>query len=417
MSAVTIDAIRAARATFGDAVRRTPILPSSTLSAISGGTVRLKAENLQHTGSFKIRGASNRLAALTADERTRGVITASAGNHAQGLAVAARSHGVRATIVMPRIAPLAKVEATRDYGAEVVLHGESYDEARIEAERLAAERGLLMVHAFNDPLIVAGQGTLGLEIIEDVPEVDTVIVPIGGGGLIGGVATAIKVVAPRVRVIGVQAHAAPGSAQSWRTGEITNVAARPTIADGIAAGAPGAVTLPLMRQLVDDIVLVDEDEIAQAIVLLLERSKLVVEGAGAVGVAAVMARKLDLTGRNAVIVLSGGNIDLQRLARVVEHGLTEMGRYYSLTIGLDDKPGQLATLSALIADTGANVLSLDHHRFGIAMSIGRVQVALLLEVRNRAHADEVGAALEAHGFMRGRTGEPTFMPKSWERDD
>lgn len=417
MSAVTIDAIRAARATFGDAVRRTPILPSSTLSAISGGTVRLKAENLQHTGSFKIRGASNRLAALTADERTRGVITASAGNHAQGLAVAARSHGVRATIVMPRIAPLAKVEATRDYGAEVVLHGESYDEARIEAERLAAERGLLMVHAFNDPLIVAGQGTLGLEIIEDVPEVDTVIVPIGGGGLIGGVATAIKVVAPRVRVIGVQAHAAPGSAQSWRTGEITNVAARPTIADGIAAGAPGAVTLPLMRQLVDDIVLVDEDEIAQAIVLLLERSKLVVEGAGAVGVAAVMARKLDLTGRNAVIVLSGGNIDLQRLARVVEHGLTEMGRYYSLTIGLDDKPGQLAMLSALIADTGANVLSLDHHRFGIAMSIGRVQVALLLEVRNRAHAAEVGAALEAHGFMRGRTGEPTFMPKSWERDD
>ncbi len=417
MSAVDLDAIRAARATFGDAVRRTPILPSSTLSAISDGTVRLKAENLQHTGSFKIRGASNRLAALTADERARGVITASAGNHAQGLAVAARSHGVRATIVMPRIAPLAKVEATRDYGAEVVLHGESYDEARIEAERLAAERGLLMIHAFNDPLIVAGQGTLGLEVIEDLPEVDTVIVPIGGGGLIGGVATAIKAVAPRVRIIGVQAHAAPGSAQSWRTGEITNVAARPTIADGIAAGAPGTVTLPLMRQLVDDIVLVDEDEIAQAIVLLLERSKLVVEGAGAVGVAAVMARTIDLTGRNAVIVLSGGNIDLQRLARVVEHGLTEMGRYYSLTIGLDDKPGQLAMLSALIADTGANVLSLDHHRFGIAMSIGRVQVALLLEVRNRAHAGEVGAALEAHGFMRGRAGEPTFMPRSWERED
>lgn len=413
MSAITIDDIRAARGTFAEGVRRTPLLPSLTLSAITGGDVLLKAESLQHTGSFKIRGALNRIAALTTRERASGVIAASAGNHAQGVAVAARSYGVRATLVMPRTTPLAKIEATRGYGAEIILHGDSYDEARSEASRIAAERALVSIPAYDDERIIAGQGTVGIEILEDAPETDTLIVPVGGGGLIAGIAIAAKALVPSIRVIGVQAEAAPGVKRSLEIGAPTSVATAPTIAEGVAVGGPGAITFPLLQRLVDDVVLVDEDEIAQAMVLLLERSKLVVEGAGAVGVAALMASKIDVAGRRPAVVLSGGNVDINLLARVVEHGLMQAGRYFSISVGLDDKPGQLALLSALLADAGANVLSVAHHRFGIALPVGRVQAVLLLEVRNREHAAEVESALAARGFARGRGGEPMFVPAAW----
>jgi len=413
MGGVSIDDIRAAAGRFDASVRRTPLLATTTLSAMVSADVRLKAENLQHTGSFKIRGASNRIAALSEAERARGVIAASAGNHAQGVAVAARARGVRATIVMPATAPLAKVEATRDYGAEVVLHGEGYDAARAEAERIAAERALVMIPAFDDALIVAGQGTVGLEIVEDLPDVEVVLVPVGGGGLAAGVGVAVRTLAPRAQVVGVQAEAAPGVKRSLEAGRRMSVACGPTIAEGIAVSGPGEVTFPLLRRVLDDVVMVNEDEIAEAMVLLIERAKLVTEGAGAAGVAALMSRKVDVAGKRVAAVISGGNVDINMLARVVEHGLMQAGRYFSLTVGVDDKPGQLALLATLFAEAGANVLSVAHHRFGINLPVGRVQVVLLLEVRNRAHADEVSAALGRAGFVRQRGGAPEFAPRAW----
>jgi threonine dehydratase len=413
---VTVDDVRDAAAHFGDAVRRTPLIHSATFSALAGCDVYLKPESLQRTGSFKLRGAMNRLRALTPGERKRGVVAASAGNHAQGVAVAARSHNVHATIVMPRTTPLAKVEATRSYGADVTLHGDSYEDAASEAARIAQDRGATIIHAFDDPLIVAGQGTVALEILVDLPDADAIVVPVGGGGLIAGIGVAARAVAPRCRVIGVQVEAAPGARRSLDAGAITSIAPSPTIADGIAVAGPGDVTFPLLKKCVDDIVLVDEDDVAQAMVLLLERTKLVVEGAGAVAVAALITGRIAQPGSRVAAVLSGGNVDINMLARVVEHGLMRAGRYYSLTVGLDDKPGQLATLSTVLSEAGANILSVAHHRFGIALPVGRVQVVLLLEVRNRDHAAEVDAALERAGFARNPTGAPEFIPASWTED-
>jgi threonine dehydratase len=413
MAKVTIEDVRAARGRFVAGTRRTPLLPSVTLSRRFGAEIRLKAESLQHTGSFKIRGAANRIAALTDDERGRGVIAASAGNHAQGVAVAAAAHGVQATIVMPRTTPIAKVQATRDYGGEVVLHGDSYQDAFEEAERLAQARGLTIIRAFDDPLVVAGQGTVGLEIIEDWPEVNMVLVPAGGGGLAAGVAIAVKAANAGARVYAVQSAAAPGIERSLAAGHSVSVPPGPTIAEGIAVAAPGEVTFPLLQRYLDGVVTVGEDDIAEAMVLLLERSKLVVEGAGAAGVAAIGSGAVDVTGRRVAVVLSGGNVDINMVARVVEHGLTRAGRYLHLTIGLDDKPGQLAALSALIADTGANILSVAHQRFGIDLAVGRVQVSMLLEVRNHEHAGSVRDALIAGGFARGSESGPEFVPASW----
>jgi threonine dehydratase len=413
---VTIDDIRNAKRTFDDVVRRTPLLPSGTLSELCAADVRLKAENLQRTGSFKIRGAMNRLSALTDAERRSGVIAASAGNHAQGVAFAAKSHGVRATIVMPRTTPLAKVQATRDYGAEIVLYGDAYDDAKAEAGRLAIERDLCVISAFDDPLIVAGQGTVGVEIVEDMPDVDVVLVPVGGGGLAAGIGVAIGALATRAKVIGVQAEAVPGVKRSLDAGHIVTVSPRPTIAEGVAVGGPGDVTFPLLQRHLDAVVMVDEDDVAQAMVLLIERAKLVVEGAGAVGVAALIGNKIDVAGKRVAVVISGGNVDINMLARVVEHGLMREGRYFSLTVGLDDKPGQLAMLSALLSEVEANVLSVAHHRFGIALPVGRVQVVLLLEVRNREHATHVERALEHAGFVRGPEAGPQFVPLEWLRD-
>jgi threonine dehydratase len=417
MLPVTLDDIKAARANLIEGVRRTPVVPFSTLARIAGAShVWLKCENLQKAGSFKVRGASNRIAALSTDERQCGVVTASAGNHAQGVAVAASAYNVRATVVMPASTPLAKVEATRGYGADVVLHGDAYPEALLESQRLASEHGLIEVHAFDDPRVVAGQGTVGLEIAEDSPDTDVVVVPVGGGGLISGIAVALKTLMPAVRIIGVQAEAASVVQRSFEQRTIVSAMPGPTIADGVRSGGPGDVTLPLLLKYVDDIVLVSEDQIAEAMVLLLERAKLVVEGAGALGVAALMHGRIDVGDKRVGLVLSGGNVDLQRLARITEHGLMQAGRYMNITVGVDDRPGTLAPLSTLLASLGANILSVDHHRFGIGLQVGRVEVAFLLEVRNQQHAREVEDALLAHRHARGRPGEPTFVPKDWLED-
>ncbi|HZP57472.1 MAG TPA: threonine ammonia-lyase [Dehalococcoidia bacterium] len=410
---ITIADIEAARTRFGSFVRRTPLLPSSSLGRLTGGEVWLKAESLQHTGSFKVRGAMNRIALLSPDERRRGVVAASAGNHAQGVAVAARAHGVGATIVMPVTTPLAKVEATRGYGADVVLCGDSYECAHSEAERIARDRGLTMIPAYDDAAVIAGQGTLGLEIVEDLPDVDLVLVPVGGGGLAAGIGVALRAKAPAARIVGVQVEAAPGVARSLEARALHPVPPAPTIAEGVAVAGPGEITFPLLRRVLDGVVLVGEDDVAQAIVYLLERAKLVVEGAGAVGVAALLSGLAPVKGQRVVALLSGGNVDINMLARVVEHGLMRAGRYFSLTVGMDDRPGQLAELAELIAGTGANVLSVAHHRFGIALPVGRVEVVLLLEVRNRDHGVEVERALAAHGFVRNAEAGPQFVPADW----
>ena len=409
---VTINDVLDALRRMAPGVRKTPLVRSSALSASSGGDVWLKAENLQHTGSFKVRGASNRIGAMSDNERARGVVAASAGNHAQGVAIAARAYGAAATIVMPVTTPLAKVQATRDYGAEVILDGDSYDAAFKRARAIADERGAQIIHAYDDPLIVAGQGTVAIEIYEDARDVDVLLVPIGGGGLAAGIGVAARAYWPRAAVIGVQVEAAQGVRRSLDGGRIAAQAPRPTIAEGVAVSGPGEVTFPILQRVLDDVVVVDEDDVAQAMVLLMERSKLVVEGAGALGAAAIMSNKIDVRGKKAVAVLSGGNVDINMIARVVEHGLMQAGRYYELSVGLDDKPGQLTLLSKLMSDAGANVLIVDHHRFGIALPVGRVQVEFLLEVRDRAHAAEIDRALMAHGFAPN-DGEPRFVPEGW----
>ena len=406
--------IEAAQARTSSLVRRTPLLHSAALSRISSSDIWLKAECLQRTGSFKVRGAANRIALLNDEERERGVVAASAGNHAQGVAVAAMAAGVEASIVMPTVAPLAKVEATRGYGADVVLYGQDYGAAAEYAREVAARpSGPVLIHAFNDPIVVAGQGTLGLEIQKDISDVANVVIPVGGGGLAGGVALALKERRPSVKVWGVQAAAAPGVRDSYKAGHIVHTQPRTTLADGVAVAAPGETTLPLLTRYLDDIVTVDEEAISQAIVFLLERSKLVVEGAGAIGVAALVVEKLRLDGPT-VIVLTGGNLDINVLARIVENGLTHAGRYFELKVGLDDRPGRLSQLLQLIADSGANVITVEHQRAGVDLAVGRVAVDLLLEVRSPAHGKEVMDDLCRSGFVRSPDGEPLqVVPTDW----
>jgi threonine dehydratase len=409
--------IRHAREHVYTVARPTPLLASESLSARFGAEVLLKAECLQRTGSFKVRGAANRLAALTAEERKRGVITASAGNHAQGVAVAARALGVPAAVVMPRQAALAKLQAARRYGAEVILHGEDLGEAMVEAERLASLRALTYIPAFDDELVVAGQGTLGLELLADCPEVESVIVPVGGGGLIGGVAAALKALRPDTRVVGVQAAAAPAAALSLEAGSITPRTPGPTIADGVAVTAPGVVTLPLLQRYVDEIVTVDEEAIAQAIVLLLEDAKLVCEGAGALGVAALIAGAVAPRPGANVVVLSGGNIDINVLAAIVQHGLLYENRYLTLQVDFDDKPGSLAGLLAIVAGTGANVLEVVHIRQGIKLPLRGVEVRLLLETRDHEHIEELTRRIGEAGFIltESTATSRSFMPAGWLR--
>jgi threonine dehydratase len=395
--------------------RETPCLHSQGLSQLFGAPIFLKAECLQHTGSFKLRGAAARIARLSDDERTRGVVTASAGNHAQGVAVAARVAGVNATVVMLRNAPIAKVQSARAYGATVILEGDSFQEAEAHALDIAAGEGRLMIPPFDDEAVIAGQGSVGLELVRQCPEMSMVLVPVGGGGLIAGVAIAIKALLPDVRVVGVQAASAPAAAESLRRAGITRVNPGPTIADGVAVARPGEVTFPLIQRYVDEIVTVSEEAIAQAIVMVLERAKLVVEGAGALGVAALLSRAVRPEGP-AAVVLSGGNIDINVLATIVQHGLLHAGRYLTLTVGLDDRPGTLAALLRLLADTGANVLEVNHIRQGIHLPVRGVAVRLLLETRDADHIEDVAASLRAAGYIETAS-EPTsrsYRPASWE---
>jgi len=395
--------IQEARERIHDVIRLTPTLFSHTFSARSDETVYFKAECLQRTGSFKLRGALNRI--QTFPERPSGVICVSAGNHAQGVALAARIAELPATVVMPETASLTKVERTRGYGADVVLSGRSLEEAMVRAEELQAAHGLTLVHPFADDAVIAGQGTVGLEIVEQLPDVKTVLVPVGGGGLIAGVALAIKEMRPEVRVIGVQAEGAAAAFRSYHEGELIEIDRPETLADGIRVGRTSALTLDLMRRYVDDVVLVSDEEIAGAMVQIMDRSKLMVEAAGAVGVAALDAGKVEPNG-TVCCLLSGGNIDLNLVARVIERGLTRAARYTMLRVRLKDSPGALFTLLDPLVRLKVNVLDVKPHRAGYEVPVGWADVDLLVETRDRDHGVEVLAALSAAG-LDARTALPS----------
>ncbi len=394
---IAIDDIRAAAQRLEGIARRTPLLPSDRLSQRLGCEVLLKLENLQVTGAFKIRGASNCILQLSEAQRAHGVITASAGNHAQGVAAAARAAGIPATIVMPEPTPVMKVQRTADLGGRVILHGDSFDQAEAEAYRLAGESGAYFVHPFDDEHVIAGQGTIGLEILEDC-EPDCVIVPVGGGGLIAGIATAIKSLRPDAAVIGVQAENAPAMYRSCEVGELTAVPVAGTIAEGIAVGEPCTRTLEVILERVDDMVAVAERDIARAILELLEHHKLVAEGAGATPIPALEACRRELAGMTVVLVISGGNADVTTLAGVIDRGLVEAGRAVKLQVTLADRPGQLAALAAAIAEAGANIVEVHHDRLSVDLELGQAEVEIVLATRGREHVSEVLAHLAGNGY-------------------
>lgn len=391
-----IDDIRAAAARLEGQILRTPCVESRTLSQLTGCQVFLKFENLQYTASFKERGACNKLAQLTPDERARGVIAMSAGNHAQGVAYHAQRLGLRAVIVMPRFTPGVKVERTRGFGAEVVLHGDTLDEARAHARTLAAQQGLVFVHPYDDEAIAAGQGTVGLEMLADVPELETLVVAIGGGGLIGGMATAAKAIKPGIEVIGVQTERFPAMVNAIKG--TRHPQGSSTIAEGIAVGTPGEINLPLVRERVDDLLLVDEGDIEQAIVMLLEIEKTLVEGAGAAGLAALLKHPKRFAGRRVGLVLSGGNIDPMLLASIIERGMVRAGRLARVAVNARDVPGNLARITALVAEAGANIDEVHHQRAFTLLAAQNVEIELVLQTRGREHVKQVIDALNAAGF-------------------
>ncbi|TFD28173.1 MULTISPECIES: threonine ammonia-lyase [Cryobacterium] len=399
--APTLAEFEAARAVVAKVADVTPMESSRYLADVLGAPVYLKCENLQRTGSYKIRGAYNRLSKLTDEEKARGVVAASAGNHAQGVAFAARELGIKATIFMPVGVALPKLSATRDYGAEVILRGTTVTEPLLAAAEYARETGAILIPPFDHVDVVTGQGTLGLEILDQVPDLETVIVPIGGGGLISGVASALKQRAARegrvIRVIGVQAENAAAYPPSLEAGEPTMISILPTIADGIAVAMPGLLNFEIVRDAVDEIVTVSEDDTARALLVLLERAKLVVEPAGAVAVAAILAGKITPTGPT-VAILSGGNIDPLLMQRVISHGLAASGRYLTLRIMLPDRPGQLARISELLAEATANVIEVLHTRHGAGLRISEVELDVSVETRGPEHRQHVVDTLRAAGY-------------------
>jgi threonine dehydratase len=395
---VTLKDVLAARERVRDALYLSPCARTETLSRVSRTQAFLKLDNLQMTGAYKERGALNKLLTLGEAERSRGLIAASAGNHAQAVAYHAGRLGLSATIVMPETTPIMKVANTRGHGARVVLSGASYDEAYAEARRMEREDGLTFVHPFDDEVIIAGQGTLGLEVVEQVAGLDAVLVPVGGGGLISGVAVAVKALAPRVKVIGVEADVIPCMQAAVEAGELVTLDAASTLADGIAVKRAGEITFEHVRSLVDDIVTVTEEEIASAILYLLEKEKTVAEGAGAVGVAALMHHKLPrLEGKRVCSVISGGNIDVNVVARVIERGLVKDGRLVRVNIRLLDKPGQLTIVSGIISGLRANVIEV-HHSRAFSEKFGDTTLLLTLETRGPEHVEEILGALREHGY-------------------
>jgi len=396
------DEIRLAAARLSGEVSETPCLASRTLSAICGCEVFLKFENLQFTASFKERGALNKMAQLTAQERASGVLAVSAGNHAQAVAYHAERMGIAATIVMPRFASSVKVENTRGFGAEVVLQGDTFDDARAIGLKLAAERGLTVVHPYDDLAVIAGQGTIGLEMLAQQPGIDTLVIAIGGGGLIAGIATAARAINPAIRIIGVQTERFPAA---WNAKHGENRESRQaTIADGIGVKSPGALTLPIIASLVDDVVLVSEDDIEQAILMLLEIEKTVVEGAGAVGLAALMKDKPRFAGRKVGLVLCGGNIEPLVLAEIIERGMVKSGRLARLRVDVRDVPGALADVAALLARLGANIDEVQHQRAFTSLSVERVQIEVVVQTRGAAHIETILEAMRAEGYDAERVG-------------
>jgi threonine dehydratase len=402
---VTFVDIEAAAGRLAGQVLDTPCVESKTLSQLTGARVFLKFENLQFTASFKERGALNKLLALVAERdagsaELRGVIAASAGNHAQGVAHHAQRLGLRAVIVMPRFTPTVKVERTRGFGAEVVLHGDSFDAARDHALQLAADQGLSFVHPFDDPWVIAGQGTIGLEMLRQQPTIDTLVIAIGGGGLMAGIATAARALAPSVQIVGVQAERFPAMFNVIKGTQHPQGSS--TIAEGIAVGQPGQLTRRLIAERVDDLLLVDEGDLEQAVLMLLEIEKTVVEGAGAAGLAALLKHPQRFAGRQVGLVLCGGNIDPLLLAAIIERGMVRAGRLARVRVGARDHPGVLARITAIVAAAGANIDEVHHQRAFSTLSAQNVEVELVLQTRSPAHVDGVLDALEAAGFVAAR---------------
>lgn len=406
-SGVALDNIQAARDVIAGHTRVTPVWPSNSLSRLAGHPVVFKCEHLQRTGSFKLRGALNFVAHLSPQDAQRGLVAASAGNHAQGIAYAGHQHGIDVTVVMPVFAPLAKANATRDYGARVVLRGNSLEEAHVEAEAIAAREGRRYVPPFDDDYVIAGQGTVGLEILDQYPDAAEIIVPAGGGGLLAGIATAVKAVRAEIRVVGVQSAVMDGICRSFAAHSPVTTAPQRTIADGVAVAGPSRRTFELIERHVDAMVSVGEDAIAHAIVLLLERSKMVVEGAGALGVAAIQSGNYRPAGPS-VVVLSGGNIDINLVGSIVRRGLVDAGRYRRLLIEVSDTPGELALVARVIAESGGNVLEVDHNRDAPGMPVGVAVLDLLLEIHGPAHFDLIVEALRHEG-LRGVPGSPARL--------
>jgi threonine dehydratase len=394
---VTLDDVQNARKGLVGIVRETPLEPSRPLAALLSGPAWLKCENVQRAGSYKIRGAYTRISRLTAEERARGVVAASAGNHAQGVALAASLLGTAATVFMPVGAPLPKLAATKGYGARVELTGTSVDEALLAAQDYAERTDAVFIHPFDHPDVIAGQGSVGLEILEQCPDVRTIICGVGGGGLISGISVVAKAANPPVRVIGVQSAGCASMVESIRAGAPVRLESFGTIADGIAVGRPGDIPFAHVSTLVDDVVTVTEEDIARAMVMLIERAKLVVEPAGAVGVAALLSGVVRDPGP-VVAVLTGGNIDPLLMIRVIERGLAAAGRYLRITVRCPDRPGQLAALLALIGQLGANVDDVGHRRHEAALRLGEVEVELSVETRGAEHSDRLVQALRAAGY-------------------
>lgn len=401
MTLVAAD-IHAAAGRLAGQVLDTPCMPSRTLSAIAGCEVFLKFENLQFTASFKERGALNKLLQLNAEERARGVLAVSAGNHAQGVAYHAQRLGIPATIVMPRFAPAVKVENTRRFGATVVLEGDTFDDAKAHGLQLAQERALVVVHPYDDLAVAAGQGTIALEMLAAHPEIDTLVVAIGGGGLVSGIATAAKSLRAGIEVVGVQTERFPAV---WNAvhGQ-SNASAQATIADGIGVKAPGALTVPMIRELVADVLLVGEDDIEQAILMLLEIEKTVVEGAGAVGLAALLKHRARFAGRKVGLVLSGGNIEPLVLAEIIQRGMVKSGRLARLRVDVRDVPGALADVAALLGRLGANIDEVQHQRAFTSLSVERAQIEVVVHTRGVKHIEEIVATMRGQGYHAERIG-------------
>ncbi len=391
---VTIDQIYSARERLRGIARITPLNPTKSL----GENIYIKSENLQLTGAFKVRGAYNKLACLSQEEKDRGVIACSAGNHAQGVALSATKLGIRSVVCMPATAPISKIHATENYGAEVVLVPGSYDDAAAKAAELAKEQGYTFAHPFDDEYVIAGQGTIGIEILEQLPDVQQVVVPIGGGGLLAGIAIAIKTLRPSCRVIGVQAAGAPSMYESLKQNEIITLPSVSTIADGIAVKRPGNLTYQVIKQYVDDVVVVDDNQVAAAIVALMEDQKTVAEGAGACAVAAVLAGLVDAENYKTVCVVSGGNVDMTTLSRVINKGLVSFGRICQISVQVTDKPGGLMALLQTIAKTGANVVSVTHARQAKNCGVGSCVVSMGLETHNHQHIQDIMEALKVAGY-------------------